>query len=252
MNSVLECPICLKLVKKFKSGCHVIPRWAMRMTKDGEGSYASLHLENIDEPKAFREQSDLICDFWCETCENRFRDDDANGARFFKNRMYIVHEMQPDPKTGNMGVEIHDPRALDDLRSFIVSLLIRYEVYGRNVPRKSPLGNRFSFYAKAYLDRELDGENAALMLFRNVILGESHSSSVKTRFGTRNCVRIIFCGYDVFLISDSRGPQVNDLSSLITDREIVIPIYGGAQLPQVSELIQKIRCAGPLPKKRAR
>lgn len=247
-----ECPICLTSVEKLKSGCHVIPRWAMKMTKEGGGTYASLDLAKYDDPKAFKEQSDLICNFWCEVCESRFRDDDANGARFFKNRMYVIREMLPDPSTGDVGVEIHDAVALDDLRSFVVSLLIRYDVYGKNVPKKSPLGVRFSFFAAAYLANELNGKNSALLIFKNAILGESHSSSVKARFGARNCVRIIFCGYDIYFISDKRGPELNDLSKLISEREIVIPIYGGTKLPQVSKLIQKIRSAGPLTGKRAR
>lgn len=247
---MLQCPICLHWVEKFKSGSHVIPRWAMKMTKEGEGSYASLDLKQADHPKAIREQSDLICDLWCESCENLFRDDDANGARFFKNKAYIMQDILLDPKFDYIGAEIHEGSALCDLRSFIVSLLIRFEVFSQSIQEKSSLGSRFSFYAKAYLDRILDAQNASLLMLRNSLLGASHSNSVRTRFESRNCVRMVFCGYDIFMVSDGQGPADNGLSNLISDREIVIPVYGGNSLPNFNKLLQKIQQAGPLKRKR--
>lgn len=159
----------------------------MKMTKEG-GTYTSLDLKKNDGPKAVRAQADLICNLWCETCEDRFRDDDANGARFFKNKTYIIREMKPDPKTGNVGIEIHDSRALKELRSFVISLFLRCEVYAQKVLAKSLLGPRFAFYSKAHRDKVLDGNNTGLIIFLNSILGDSQSSPVKTRFGNRNCL----------------------------------------------------------------
>ncbi|MNJ96712.1 hypothetical protein D3C87_144430 [compost metagenome] len=246
---MIDCPICLQSVEKLKSGSHVIPRWAMKLTKEG-GNFASLDLKAKDQPKAKREQDDLVCELWCENCENRFRDDDANGARFFKDRLYVIREMRPAPETGNIGVEIHDAKALGDLRSFIISLFIRCEVYASKTLGKSLLGPRFSFYAKAHADGMFDGQNAGLVLMLNSVLGESHSSPVKTRFGNRNCVMMFFCGYSVCLISDGRGPEVGDLSNLVTDREIVIPVSGGTDLPHIDKIVNAIRKIGPINRKR--
>lgn len=246
-----ECPICLQFVEKLKSGSHVIPKWAMKMTKQ-RGRYVSLVLKKNYEPKAARGQSDLICDFWCETCENRFRDDDANGASFFRDKAHIIREMRPDLKTGNAGIEIHNAEALNNLRSFIIGLFVRYDVYSKKVLGESPLGARFAFYTKIHTAGTFNNENAGLVLIRNSILGASHSSPKKTRFGNRSCVMMVFCGYDVLLISDNRGHEDNDFSKLITSREIVIPVSGGDRLPHVRKFVQTIKKIGSPAQSRSR
>lgn len=238
------CPICLQSVENLKSGSHVIPKWAMKLTKEGTGTYASLDFKDENVPKAIRIQSDLICDFWCEACEIRFRNDDANGARFFRNKKYMDRVIKSDLSSGYLGIEIHHSSAVCDLRSFIVSLFLRLDVYSRRIHKKSVLGNRFSFYAKAHADNSLDTDSASLILFRILLLGESHSSSVKIRFGRRNCVKMVFCGYDIFMISDKRGPEDLEFSSLISHHGIFIPVYDGTQLPYINKVFKKIQQIG--------
>ncbi|WP_413294827.1 hypothetical protein ACLSU7_06925 [Bdellovibrio sp. HCB185ZH] len=222
----------------------------MLMTKEGSGNYASLNLNKDDDPNATRAQRDLICDFWCGDCENRFRDDDANGARFFKDRRYIKKVIDPHPSSGNRGIEIHDGNSLNDLRSFIVSLLLRGEVYGRQKFGKKILGSRFNYFAKSHVEGVFSGNGTGLLLVRNSILSASHSSPVKTRFGDRICVMLFFCGYNIFLVSDSRGPEDNDLFKLASEAEIIIPIFGAAELPHLSKLIQAIQKIGSLSRRK--
>ena len=62
----IECPICLNLVFEFKPNCHIIPKWALDLTKEDGKNFS------INSIKSGVNQKDLVAKSWCEECEKGF------------------------------------------------------------------------------------------------------------------------------------------------------------------------------------
>lgn len=136
----MKCRHCGYQVARFKSNAHVIPRWAMKLTKDN-GLYRRLG------PLERRiGQEDLTTESWCYDCEDQFAILDNFGANFLKNHRYLLH---PSVATCNRSLffEAHDLEVEPALNVFLSSIVTR--MYLHHIENGIGL-KHFSTYSKIF------------------------------------------------------------------------------------------------------
>ncbi len=116
------CPICLNYVEEFKSGSHVIPRWAMKLSKD-----SGVNLK-IDEKRISKNTQDLIAESWCRECEDEFGRLDSLGALFLRDNKFFVTETTANHPIIH-GYETHRGEEYYSLNRFLVSIVVRFYLF---------------------------------------------------------------------------------------------------------------------------
>jgi hypothetical protein len=137
-----QCPVCSNLVFEFKPNCHVIPKWALNLTKeDGKNFVMSAVKNDVN-------QADMKTQSWCEDCEKEFAWLDGVGALFFRDNDRLLSESKSE---ANIYV-FHDMNFYKLVRLFLCSVVVRYYLYLLN-DRKLSIGESiYNDIFKAYLN----------------------------------------------------------------------------------------------------
>ena len=143
---MIRCPICSNLVSEFKPNCHVLPRWALNLTKEDGRNFL------ISTEKSGLNQSDLKTQSWCQECEKEFAYLDSVGAVFFRDNDKLL---ATDKSELNI-YRFHDIETYHWVRRFISSIVVRYYLYLLNDRRVYIGESIYNDIFKAYLnDQEI-------------------------------------------------------------------------------------------------
>lgn len=141
---MIQCPLCSEFVLRLKSGCHVIPRWQIILTKDFNGKYFE-----ISSNKTGSSQTDIKTESWCESCEKVFASLDGYGAIFFRDNPNLLKIRHESNKYVFNSLENYFK-----FKKFVSSIVIRHHLYAlTNHIALIQTGGILNDFYKAYLNK---------------------------------------------------------------------------------------------------
>lgn len=141
---MIQCPICFNYVPELKPNCHIIPKWALDLTKEDGKNFV------MSTIKTGPNQSDLKTQSWCADCEKGFAGLDGAAVVFFRDNPKLLS----DGKSEMNKYVFHDVASYRNIRRFLTSVVARYYLYLLN-ERKTAIGESiYTDIYKAFLNDE--------------------------------------------------------------------------------------------------
>lgn len=217
----------------------MIPRWAMSSIKENG------KLIEVNELNAKRIQSDLKGDFICESCEKKMKPHDDFSALFYRDKSY----KKQDIELKGIGIEEHSEDAKIKLKYFIVSVVLRYEVYLRVIEKMSgQLGPMFNSLKEHFNNSTIETSSFDLVTFCYSEHDKLHAFPWKDRQDGLNCIETMLFGYRSTLFTDRRGGP-KEYNYITSQPSLLIVKIDGIYNAFSKHLTERAKKIGPIHRK---
>jgi hypothetical protein len=223
IKNKITCNLCSAKIEKYKTNSHVIPRWMIIEFTKVKGKNVLLNKsENSLYKIKERNQRDLIFDYVCDECEEKFNEDDTFSPQFFREKIgYIglknicennqIYELEEFNSSINLQL---------NLKKFIISVIIRYELFLLSIGKRPNLGCYFDTLKEEYLKKNICLTKYPMTILKfNGFSEGALSTPYKNRIKGINAICLSFKGYYFTIYFDKRPiPESQNLFLVKQDK----------------------------------
>lgn len=231
------CPICKLSVEKFNQQGHVLPRFLVKKTKNG-GRNVQVHKgKGIHE----RAQSDRKGYLWCDQCELQFKSYDDFAKKFFDEDYGFIKVIQEDEfQKTNRKILKYDIETINSLYSFIISVVLREEVYCLNIG-ESILGPKFN-EIKSKWDKQSFTNDFDILIQRFYDFDNYYEYPYRCRSHGLNVIKFIVGRYFFILKTDQRNFSDKNVLQYILDIKSGLILEGSIKhSPKFKNILESIQ-----------